>query len=104
MYAGYVVEDAPVDDLFTNPKHPYTLGLLGSLPRPNDPPGSMLYSIPGQPPSLVALSPGCPFAPRCTYLTDKCKQENPDLATVGLRHRVACWHHEKLEGGWAGVR
>jgi len=104
MYAGYVVEDAPVDDLYATPRHPYTLGLLGSLPRLNQASDTKLFSIPGQPPSMTALPPGCPFAPRCNYATERCQQENPTLEVVGLKHRVACWQRDQTEGVWRGVR
>jgi oligopeptide transport system ATP-binding protein len=104
MYAGYVVEDAPVDDLYASPRHPYTLGLLGSLPRLNQASSAKLFSIPGQPPSLVALPPGCPFAPRCNYATERCRQENPTLGVVDLKHKVACWQQDQTEGVWRGVR
>jgi oligopeptide transport system ATP-binding protein len=104
MYAGYIVEDAPVDDLFASPRHPYTLGLLGSLPRLGETKGARLSSIPGQPPSLTDLPAGCPFVPRCTYAAERCREKNPTLEVVGVRHRVACWQHEQTEGAWAGVR
>ena len=104
MYAGYVVEDAPVDDLYASPRHPYTLGLLGSLPRLNQVPDTKLLSIPGQPPSLVALPLGCPFAPRCNYAAEQCRQGNPPLGVVALKHKVACWQQEQTEGAWVGVR
>ena len=104
MYAGYIIEDAPVKELYGSPRHPYTIGLLGSLPRLDDAPGTQLLSIPGQPPDLVALPEGCPFAPRCTYVTDRCKEENPNLETVAPEHRVACWEKDKTEGVWASVR
>jgi oligopeptide transport system ATP-binding protein len=98
MYAGYIIEDAQVDDLFASPRHPYTLGLLGSLPRPGNPPGARLNSIPGQPPSLVDPPPGCPFVPRCDYVSERCQLENPVLETVGANHRVACWEYQLTEG------
>jgi oligopeptide transport system ATP-binding protein len=104
MYAGYVVEDAPVDDLYASPRHPYTLGLLGSLPRLNQASGAKLFSIPGQPPSLVGLPPGCPFAPRCSFVKEPCRQANPAQERVGPKHRVACWQHEQTEGVWRGVQ
>ena len=96
MYAGYIIEDAPVDDLFATPRHPYTLGLLGSLPRLDETSDVELTSIPGQPPDLVALPKGCPFAPRCSYVTERCGQENPTLENVDLHHKVACWQHKKM--------
>jgi len=104
MYAGYIIEDAAVKDLYGSPRHPYTIGLLGSLPRLDDAPGTQLLSIPGQPPDLVALPEGCPFAPRCTYVTDRCTEENPGLETVAPEHRVACWEKDRTEGVWASVR
>ncbi|RLD05988.1 MAG: peptide ABC transporter ATP-binding protein [Chloroflexi bacterium] len=94
MYAGRVIEDAPVKELFANPKHPYTLGLLRSLPRLDEDEDTELLSIPGAPPNLVNLPPGCPFAPRCEYVSEHCLQENPELEKVGDRHQVACWEKE----------
>jgi oligopeptide transport system ATP-binding protein len=104
MYAGYVIEDAPVDDLYAKPRHPYTLGLLGSLPRLNQTAGTELYSIPGQPPCLTALPPGCPFEPRCSLAVEHCREQNPPLKAIGARHHVACWEYEQTEGEWARVR
>lgn len=100
MYSGFVVEDAPVDELFANPRHPYTLGLLASLPRLNEVPGTKLSPIPGQPPNLIELSPGCPFISRCRFATQKCPMENPSLVQASKDHWVACWEHERLMGGW----
>jgi oligopeptide transport system ATP-binding protein len=104
MYAGYIIEDASVKELYGYPRHPYTIGLLGSLPRLDEAPGTKLVSIRGQPPDLVALPEGCPFAPRCTFVMDRCKQENPVLENVDPNHQVACWEKDKTEGVWAGVR
>jgi len=104
MYAGYIIEDASVKELYGYPRHPYTIGLLGSLPRLDEAPGTKLISIRGQPPDLVALPEGCPFAPRCTFVTERCKQENPALENVDPSHQVACWEKDKTEGVWAGVR
>ncbi|HSR47896.1 MAG TPA: ABC transporter ATP-binding protein [Anaerolineales bacterium] len=92
MYAGYVVEEARVADLYADPRHPYTLGLLGSLPRVDRPhPGRRLVPIPGAPPDLLHLPPGCPFLPRCRHAVDLCEKENPGLRTVERGHQVACW-------------
>ncbi|MBX7236272.1 MAG: ABC transporter ATP-binding protein [Caldilineales bacterium] len=91
MYAGAIVEDAPVDELFAAPGHPYTLGLLASLPHLDAADDARLVSIPGQPPHLANLRPGCPFAPRCGYTMDRCTREKPALEIVAPRHRVACW-------------
>ncbi len=98
MYAGYIIEEASVKDLYGYPRHPYTIGLLGSLPRLDEAPGTKLFSIPGQPPDQVALPDGCPFAPRCDYVIERCMQENPVLETVGVKHTVACWAKDKTEG------
>jgi oligopeptide transport system ATP-binding protein len=103
MYAGYIIEDAVVKELYGNPRHPYTIGLLGSLPRLDAAPGTKLFSIPGQPPDLVALPEGCPFAPRCNYVVERCKHENPVLERIGPNHMVACWEKDKTEGVWKGV-
>ncbi len=104
MYAGFVIEDAPVDDLYATPRHPYTLGLLGSLPRLNQAFGTALFSIPGQPPNLAALPQGCPFAPRCAYVAERCLEENPGLCLITPHHYVACWEVERTEGAWNGFR
>ena len=92
MYAGYIVERGPVKEVYGNPRHPYTIGLLGSLPR-LDQKNERLLSIEGTPPDMRYMPTGCPFAPRCVYRTDKCV-ENPALAPVdedSPAHIVACW-------------
>jgi oligopeptide transport system ATP-binding protein len=91
MYAGFIVEESAVKELYSNPRHPYTLGLLGSLPRLDEERPSRLRSIEGLPPDLIDLPPGCPFYARCSYRIERCQQENPPLETVGPHHRVACW-------------
>jgi len=98
MYAGYIVEEAGVKDLYGYPRHPYTIGLLGSLPRLDAAPGTKLTSVRGQPPDLVFLPPGCPFVARCDYATERCKHEVPSLEAVGIGHKVACWEKGKTEG------
>ncbi len=98
MYAGYIVEEAPVRELYGNPRHPYTIGLLGSLPRLDAPPGTKLVSVRGQPPDLVFLPQGCPFAARCDYVQERCLKEMPPLEAVGIEHKVACWEKGKTEG------
>jgi oligopeptide transport system ATP-binding protein len=98
MYAGYIVEEAAVKDLYGQPRHPYTIGLLGSLPRLDESREDKLVSVQGQPPDLVFLPVGCPFAPRCDYATERCIQEMPPLEAVGVGHRVACWERGKTEG------
>jgi len=91
MYAGFVIESADVGDLYAEPRHPYTLGLLGSIPRVDAEVKSKLTPIEGLPPDLIDLDPGCPFAPRCRYALDRCLEENPMLETIARRHTVACW-------------
>jgi oligopeptide transport system ATP-binding protein len=99
MYAGYIIERGEVHDIYKRTRHPYTLGLLGSLPRIDEPPGSKLVSIPGLPPDLVALPTGCPFAARCFYRIQKCFEEMPPLEnTDGIDHIVACWRWETIAG------
>lgn len=91
MYAGYIIEEASVKDLYGDPRHPYTLGLLRSVPRLDEEVKEKLIPIEGLPPDLIDMPPGCPFAPRCVYAQDICLQENPKLETVAPRHKVACW-------------
>ena len=99
MYAGYIVETAPVVELYTNPRHPYTQGLLGSLPRLDARERQSLVSIRGVPPDMVNPPHGCPFAPRCAYTAERCKQENPVLRLVGMDHSSACWRDVAAGGG-----
>jgi oligopeptide transport system ATP-binding protein len=91
MYAGHAVEEAPVKEVYADPRHPYTIGLLGSLPRLDEIREDKLQSIEGLPPDLIDLPPGCPFEPRCVYAIEKCRMETPKLEPVGPRHRIACW-------------
>jgi len=98
MYAGYLVEMGPVKEIYHRPRHPYTIGLLGSLPRLDEAQHAKLTSIEGLPPDLVAPPPGCPFAPRCDYVSDRCLTENPQLEMVGLDHRAACWNTDQTAG------
>jgi oligopeptide transport system ATP-binding protein len=91
MYGGYIVEEALVDDLYANPQHPYTIGLLGSLPRMDLDQRKKLASIEGLPPVLYEKPTCCPFAPRCAFRVDRCLEENPPLQFVGLDHHAACW-------------
>jgi oligopeptide transport system ATP-binding protein len=90
MYAGYIVEEASVKDLYLDPRHPYTIGLLNSLPRLDEERPTELKSIEGLPPDLISLPKGCPFYARCNYRIDKCLQEVPSLSTAGVNHKVAC--------------
>ena len=91
MYGGYIIEEAPVKDLYANPSHPYTIGLLGSLPRVDEKTRTKLYSIEGAPPVLYNKPTVCPFAPRCKFAMERCWKENPMLEPVAPGHRVACW-------------
>ncbi|WP_343712400.1 ABC transporter ATP-binding protein [Inquilinus sp.] len=92
MYAGHIVEQAPVDELYARPAHPYTIGLLGSLPRLDAGGQRKLQAIGGLPPTLLGDLRGCPFVPRCRFATDRCRQQNPALTEVSPGHAVACWH------------
>jgi oligopeptide transport system ATP-binding protein len=96
MYSGYIVEDASVNELFYQPLHPYTAGLLASLPRLDEQNNASLSAIPGQPPNQAELPRGCPFTPRCTLSTQRCAEENPALEQYGRNHWAACWESEKL--------
>ena len=91
MYAGFIVEEAEVRDLYAHPRHPYTIGLLGSLPRLDAGRPEKLTSIEGLPPDLIDLPKGCPFYARCSFRIDRCREENPRLEMVGRNHKVACW-------------
>ena len=96
MYAGAIVEEAVIGDIYKDPRHPYTIGLLNSIPRLSAANGKRLSTIGGAPPNLFVKPTSCPFAPLCTFKIDRCKIENPVLATVpgvasDSRHRVACW-------------
>ena len=89
MYAGRIVEEAPSANLFSTPAHPYTIGLLRSIPDP-DKPGDRLEAIPGSVPSPHAWPPGCRFHPRCTVALDRCRTDNPSLMQAPAT-RAACW-------------
>jgi oligopeptide transport system ATP-binding protein len=91
MYGGYIIEEAPVIELYANPEHPYTIGLIGSLPRVDAIEHSKLLSIEGLPPVLYSKPDSCPFAPRCRWAIEHCWTENPPLLDVGVDHRAACW-------------
>jgi len=91
MYAGFIVEEADVFQLFSNPLHPYTLSLLKSIPRVDKHIDDRLATISGFPPNNLNLPPGCSFAPRCDYAVDRCWIEVPLLEGVGPEHRIACW-------------
>jgi oligopeptide transport system ATP-binding protein len=91
MYAGNIVESGPAREIYNNPRHPYTVGLMNSIPRLDENVKTSLEPIDGQPPDLADVPPGCPFWPRCGFAVDKCKGERPPLAEVAANHRAACW-------------
>jgi len=90
MYAGRIVEEAPVEELYENPRHPYTIGLLGSVPRLDEERPEKLTSIEGMPPDMIDYPSGCPFYARCTFRIDRCLESPPDLREVGPGHKAAC--------------
>jgi oligopeptide/dipeptide ABC transporter ATP-binding protein len=101
MYAGRKVEEAAVDELFDNPGHPYTVGLLGSIPRLDSAALAKtkrprLTEIKGMVPSLANLPPGCSFAARCGFATDQCRAAYPPLEMHRPEHWIACWHADAL--------
>jgi oligopeptide transport system ATP-binding protein len=102
MYAGYFVEEAPVRELYSGPRHPYTLGLLRSLPRLDATGRDRLASIEGFPPDMMQAFGSCPFAPRCVHAVEKCREERPPLLEVGPGHRSACWRWEEVGEGPGG--
>jgi oligopeptide transport system ATP-binding protein len=91
MYAGYKIEESAVKELYANPEHPYTIGLLSSLPRMDENTQRRLASIEGLPPVLFEKPNYCPFAPRCRFVRERCWQENPPLLEVAPEHYAACW-------------
>ena len=97
MYAGRIIERATAAELYANPRHPYTLGLLRSVPRLDEPRRARLDPIDGQPPDLSRLPPGCAFAPRCGFRVARCEQEAPALSSAGAGgHVAACWESVRL--------
>jgi oligopeptide/dipeptide ABC transporter ATP-binding protein len=104
MYGGMIVETAPVDSLFKHPRHPYTWGLLASIPRPDMPRDQELQPIPGSPPDLLSPQPGCPFADRCPFVMEICHEEMPPVTHVADDHTVSCWLEDprapKIEKRW----
>jgi oligopeptide/dipeptide ABC transporter ATP-binding protein len=91
MYAGRIVEQANADDIYERPRHPYTIGLLQSVPRLDQAAGDKLVPIEGQPPNPLNMPPGCPFQPRCRYAVARCQREAPVLKPVSDSQSVACW-------------
>ena len=95
MYAGKIIEEAPVEELFKNPMHPYTKGLLKSKPILNKDNGDRLYSIPGQVPNPIGMPDNCYFSSRCENCNEKCKKEQPKLMNVSKNHKVSCWLYKE---------
>jgi len=91
MYAGYIVEEADVDTLYEDTRHPYTLALMAALPHAERRRAGRLKSIPGAPPNLLVKPVGCPFTPRCEFAHEKCRTNNPPLVQVAENHSLACW-------------
>ncbi len=97
MYAGKIIERATARELYGTPRHPYTLGLLRSVPRLDEPRRARLDPIEGQPPDLSRLPPGCAFTPRCAFRVERCSLESPPLRAIGAPgHVSACWEAERL--------
>ena len=97
MYAGKIIERGTAREIYARPRHPYTLGLLRSVPRLDEPRKQKLDPIEGQPPDLIGLPPGCSFRDRCRYAVEKCATDIPPLMDVGNGHVAACWEWERLE-------
>lgn len=104
MYAGKIVETGTANDIYRNPRHPYTLALLNSVPRLDATERVRLDAIQGLPPDLVDLPQGCSFAPRCKYAYERCTQETPILVETDTNHTSACWRHDELTELAAGIK
>ncbi len=100
MYSGYIVEESPVHSIYSDPRHPYTVGLLRSIPRLDLGRQKRLIPIEGLPPDLLEAPTQCPFAPRCAYAEEKCWQENPSLELVAPDHKSACWPAQRGVTTW----
>ena len=107
MYGGSIVEYGSVDDIFGSPQHPYTLGLLASTPRMERQHGQRLPVIPGQPPGMVTVPPGCVFAERCKHAFERCWHQEPPLLDLGDTRKAACWwdvdrrRERRQQGRWS---
>ena len=97
MYGGRIVETAAARDLYKHPRHPYTRGLMASVPRLDGDTERPLVPIDGQPPDLASLPPGCSFAPRCRFAQDRCRVERPPLVESKPAHFSACFFHDRLD-------
>jgi len=96
MYAGRMVESCRTDEIFARPRHPYTIGLLASVPRLDKPRGERLVPIEGQPPDMARLGPGCAYQPRCGFAVSRCLASPPPLDTIAADHRTACFQSSQL--------
>ena len=96
MYAGKIIEMGSAQQIYHHPHHPYTLGLLASVPRMDQPRGTRLIPIDGQPPDLTRLDGGCAFRPRCRFAVDRCAQEFPPLENIDSGHVSACWRVKEI--------
>ena len=99
MYAGRVAEQSPIEPLFAHPLHPYTRGLLASIPRLEDEPKTLLTTIPGVVPSVEDLPSGCRFANRCPHVKDLCNRDAPQLVSASPGHQVSCHRWREVEAG-----
>lgn len=97
MYAGKIIETGSAREIYHNPRHPYTLGLLSSVPRLDELERTRLLAIDGLPPNLINLPEGCSFAPRCKFAYEKCLEEAPTLTEAGQEHMSSCWRHAELQ-------
>ncbi|CAN5779197.1 ABC transporter ATP-binding protein [soil metagenome] len=104
MYAGSIVETASTEEIFANPRHPYTVGLMKSIPRLDARTKEKLEPIRGLPPDLIDLPDMCPFVPRCNYAKEKCEQKRPPLLQVSAGHTSACWFWEEVSVADDAVR
>ncbi len=100
MYAGRIVESGSALEVYHQPEHPYTSGLLASVPRLDEPRKSRLEPIKDQPPDLIFLPPGCAFEPRCAYAIEQCRKEKPELIEISRNHFSACWVAQKGSKPW----
>ena len=96
MYAGKIIEHGSAADIYYRPHHPYTLALLKSVPRMDQPRQAKLDPVEGQPPDLTMLDEGCAFRPRCRYSTEECAKSFPNLEEVGEGHSTACFHKDQV--------
>jgi oligopeptide transport system ATP-binding protein len=104
MYAGKIIESGTADEIYAAPRHPYTAGLLGSVPRLDATSGARLTSIDGEIPDLANLPDGCAFAPRCQWAVERCRIESPVLGPSGTPHTAACWEQDRITGDLTAER